>query len=531
MEERQLNFNQPLLSVRRGSSIAAQPEISHRKPRHSKPTLPPLPYYMSDIKSGPIRNPGVVPFQWEHMPGRPKDVNTVSNDSSRHVAVAPKLPPGRTANHKQKQADKTIKNSPNYSSRSRTGKEGSEKEPNKKNACSSDDEDTTFVDASGTLSRTESFYNCSVSGVSGLDGPKLTSTGIFADPQSRDFMMDRFLPAAKAVASETPYFTPRKYSIAREKLEPVKREIKWKKQSPQYTLPQSIQREEQEEDGKEEEDEHDGMEAVSAKLCGLLPKFCLLNPIPGMRDHAGALSSAKSVRTRPVYAESGRNNVKKERTNNRIGELKRLPHYAAKNRSSMDANPGSKSNPDLQNSGGTKLKEFLANPATEKTLYMDSEHMEQSRNSISSSSESRGRNPSVDSLQDIKSLAAEKQISQPKNCDTCSSVVSTPEKSFQDVGEDFNLAVDVVECEKPDIREVIPDNCLLAMAPFLPKSPSESWLSRTLPSMSGKSPSSKSYIGNLALRSLPVDPKRTSMLRTSNFQPVGVGELAAIVEN
>ncbi|KAL1555680.1 hypothetical protein AAHA92_11387 [Salvia divinorum] len=65
MVEKKLNFNQPILSVRKYSHIVDQREgfpiihrLSHHRPEHN---------------SDPVRNPGSVPFQWEQIPGRPKE--------------------------------------------------------------------------------------------------------------------------------------------------------------------------------------------------------------------------------------------------------------------------------------------------------------------------------------------------------------------------------------------------------------------------------------------------------------------------
>ncbi|KAL9241253.1 hypothetical protein vseg_015384 [Gypsophila vaccaria] len=581
MEERQLNFYQPLLSVRRGSSLASQSKVNPTKTRDSKPTLPPLPFYKSDLKSGPVRNPGVVPFQWEQMPGRPKDEKIVPKENIWPRDVAPKLPPGRIINHKQKPMDATPKESPISCSRSQTENKGlseyknTANDPEDKDISSSEDEKVTFVDARDSLSRTESFFNCSVSGVSGLDNQSMECSGIFADPLARDFMMGRFLPAAKAVASETPHFVPRKHSAAKEQPKPFTRVIKWKQQSPdppQYNLPHHI------DENEEDEDDYVVTEDMSAKFCGLLPKFCMLNPIPGIRDHAQAISSVRSVRTRPAYTEFCVKSEKKDRTSGHRGDMKRVPHqYASKDEPSikkslgiqsiaaiMDGSPQSfldkekrllgfpqecrdltASQYDVKKHGADKFNEVNMlqdarettsplNPAMEKMFYIDSEPREQSRNSISSSSESRGRNPSVDSLQDINCITNgdEKQVNHPKSSETadCSSVLSTPEYSFKDVGEDLPRDQD----SNQDVREAIHEIRLLNLGPILPKSPSESWLSRTLPSMPTKNPSSKPYLGNLAFRSSPVDPKRERRLRTSNLQHMvfrPVAELGPILEN
>ncbi|KAK9922765.1 hypothetical protein M0R45_031212 [Rubus argutus] len=240
MEEKQLNFNRPLLSVRRFSATTVSSEADDkRKMAKSLTKLPPLPAYKSELKSGPVRNPGAVPFVWEQIPGRPKDESRSNNQALEGPLVAPKLPPGRVSKVKKQGFDKDSKvttaaqsqtgnvlsDSQNVSTLERkiaTKNENSNE--GMEDRTGSEDVDETYLDALDALSRTESAYmNCSVSGLSGLDGRDIIPSGTFStDPQTRDFMMGRFLPAAKAMASETPQYAPRKQPVARE--QPISRE-------------------------------------------------------------------------------------------------------------------------------------------------------------------------------------------------------------------------------------------------------------------------------------------------------------------
>ncbi|TVU35053.1 hypothetical protein EJB05_16921, partial [Eragrostis curvula] len=168
-----------------------------------------------------------------------------------------------------------------------------------------------FSDALDTLSRTESLtMNCSVSGLSGaLD----RAPG--ADPGARGFMMDRFLPAAHAVAVGSPQYTFRKAGAAagatgnsgREhaRAAAVKagtgngddRTRRAPEQLPQQHLPPNylscsyprrLEHDEEEEDDDDDYDVH-STRGFSAKGCGLLPGLCvktslmLLNPVPAMK--------------------------------------------------------------------------------------------------------------------------------------------------------------------------------------------------------------------------------------------------------
>ncbi|KAJ4980341.1 hypothetical protein NE237_031178 [Protea cynaroides] len=329
MEEKQLDFNAPLISVRRFSSTTTSSEGNDSKRvENSRSKIHYLPYYKPDIKSGPIRNAGAVPFLWEQTPGRPKDGGPRARLLER-PPLAPKLPPGRVLHVKQQpmnseSEDKNVV-SPQTSnvlpSRQRASylsdnvtKLDSSKEIVKKgkDAETEEDEDDTFTDALETLSRTESlFLNCSLSGVSGLDGPDIKPSGTFStDPQTRDFMMGRFLPAAKAVAAETPQYASRRQPLALEHPRQVTKVVNGERQHPfnQYRpnlLPQYTQDiVEEESEDEEDDDGYDDTGHLSEKVCGLFPRFCLknsiflLNPVPGVKFRSRApMSSAGKVRT------------------------------------------------------------------------------------------------------------------------------------------------------------------------------------------------------------------------------------------
>lgn len=335
MEDKQLDFNQPLLSVRRFSSTGANPEVDDkRKIEKSLPKLPPLPVYKSELKSGPVRNPGTVPFIWEKTPGRPKDERKSQSQAPERPPSAPKPPPGRVSNIKEQASDKVSKTthatqSPTASilssskdvsdldKRNGTKDKSSSQGREENSSSASEDGDEVYVDALDTLSRSESFFlNCSVSGVSGYDGPDVKPSGTFStDPQAHDFMMDRFLPAAKAMASETPQFAPRKQQVVWEQPRQVNKVVNGDKQRPiNHCRPNVLPHYTQEMGKEESEDESDNWEStdiLSAKICGLFPRFCiknsffLLNPVPGMKMQAQLpVSSVRRVQAKSSYASS-----------------------------------------------------------------------------------------------------------------------------------------------------------------------------------------------------------------------------------
>ncbi|KAH6780671.1 hypothetical protein C2S52_011908 [Perilla frutescens var. hirtella] len=86
MVEKKLNFNQPILSVRRHSPKI----VDERKGNNINafPLMHWLPPQRSEPKSGPVRIPGAVPFHWEQSPGRPKEdilAHQVASSTSDNV--------------------------------------------------------------------------------------------------------------------------------------------------------------------------------------------------------------------------------------------------------------------------------------------------------------------------------------------------------------------------------------------------------------------------------------------------------------
>lgn len=305
MEEKQLDFNQPLLSVRRFSSTVASEMDSKRKKDSSLARLPPLPVYKSELKSGPVRNPGTVPFVWEQTPGRPKDEKKLYTLVVEQSPITPDLPPGRVLKYKREDTEKVPKPKPATQSRIESTMPNSQsvtsvnkdvtkcespKEAMQDKASSiSDDADEAYQDALDTLSRTESFFmNCSVSGLSGLDDLDVHLPRSFSmDQHARDFMIDRFLPAAQAVVTETPQYASRKPPVVREKPRSVRKVMTGERRRPvNQHRPNILPPYAQDFGWEESEDEsevYSESENYTAKVCGLFPRFCLLNPIPGLR--------------------------------------------------------------------------------------------------------------------------------------------------------------------------------------------------------------------------------------------------------
>ncbi|VAH79886.1 unnamed protein product [Triticum turgidum subsp. durum] len=304
-----------------------------------------LPYHKADLDSGPVRHPGAVPFVWEQSPGQPKSVRTRRPVPHSPSPSQPRPEEnGATPYHGALgERDRALPNViPAAAAVPRTGAaerevERAEVEPTRKEATTPDvlsvadvlrkeeedvgDDEERFSDALDTLSRTESFtVNCSVSGLSGVpDRPAGAGAAASAEPGARGLMMDRFLPAAQAVAVGSPQYTFRKASVAgstgnsarehahaaaanwrmgsdddRVRRTPV--QLPYQNLPPNYLSCNYPRRDEHEEE-EEEEDEDDfdvhSTRGFASKGCGLLPGLCvktsllLLNPMPMMKGGKG----------------------------------------------------------------------------------------------------------------------------------------------------------------------------------------------------------------------------------------------------
>lgn len=290
MAERKLNFNVPLPSTRRMQNTAA---VSVRRNKSNNftdyisktsecpPSVPVLVPEMMGLDQ--VTEPASVPFTWEQAPGRLKgnDFKPRVCDLTQEEGVfTPCLPPGKAidGNMTRLQSSK--------------GKQVEESE---------DDEDDVFSDALDTLSPKDSFsFNNSISGVSGYGGVETKKPlKLSEDTQSREFMLNRFLPAAKAMTVDQPHYASNRKpssfmpepTIKIRELVPVE-----KQQTPnmydEFIVPsyQDLNDEESEKDGKADEDDEVSEYAyLSKRGCGMLPQLCfkdslgMLNTVPGFK--------------------------------------------------------------------------------------------------------------------------------------------------------------------------------------------------------------------------------------------------------
>lgn len=321
MEEKQLNFNRPLLSVRRiSSTVASETDNKRKTADNSLDRLQPLPGYKSELKySGPVRNAGAVPFVWEKTPGRPKDESKLQTQAVEQPPITPNLPPGRVSKVKQQDSDMVLKgkemrtgstpsNSQSVASLDKkvTKHESSTEGIEDKESSDSDDGDETYLDALDTLSRTESFF-MSCSGLSGWDDQEVqvqpSSESFSSDQlQARDFMIDRFLPAAKAMTFETPQHSSKKPLVGLGQQKQLKKVVSTEMSPPlNQHSPRTLRHYTQDIDSEGSEDDSNDSGNYTTTACGLFPRFCLLNSIPGLRiedkvqSNAGRGMQAKST--------------------------------------------------------------------------------------------------------------------------------------------------------------------------------------------------------------------------------------------
>ncbi|GJM93071.1 hypothetical protein PR202_ga09595 [Eleusine coracana subsp. coracana] len=293
------------------------------------------PRYKTDLKSGPIRHPGKVPFVWEQRPGQPKSVRTRREPPPTPPRDAPPLTrpediPGSPYHDALGELFGPVSaphgvaaDSPRTVAAASPRKEDEEAKqgavevpavvPQRREDDNVEEDEERFSDALDTLSRTESLtMNCSVSGLSGA--PADAARGA-AEPGARGFMMDRFLPAAHAVAVGSPQYTFRKAGAAgsatgnsgreharaaavrasmangddRTRRAPV--QLPHQHLPPNYLSCAYPRREEHDEDEEDDDDDYDvqSTRGFSSKGCGLLPGLCvktsmlLMNPVPALK--------------------------------------------------------------------------------------------------------------------------------------------------------------------------------------------------------------------------------------------------------
>ncbi|KAL3345185.1 hypothetical protein AABB24_024232 [Solanum stoloniferum] len=328
MSKKQLDFNAPLLSVRKIASSLTPNERANKK---MVDKVPPnrqqsLPVKKSDWELAEVTKPVAVPFVWEQIPGRPKDDIEVRTSLRVERSSSPRLPPGRLPETVRFYSGERPRTHNIY----RSPAEGL---PWMDHAALLDSlvesiytrgdresEDGAYSDGPETMSPTESLsLNCSVSGLSGHQTSDLQPSGTFSiDSQTRDFMMSRFLPAAKAVVLETPQYVHKK-PVSAEQPMPVKKLVPVERKplvKPLESNPVSYYSSHPADVGSETEDDvPENPVKKPSKGWRFFPQICvknslcLLNPLPGLKVKTRAPTpSPQAVKrvsgTKPKMAQS-----------------------------------------------------------------------------------------------------------------------------------------------------------------------------------------------------------------------------------
>ncbi|KAL6992401.1 hypothetical protein U1Q18_010510 [Sarracenia purpurea var. burkii] len=518
MEKKQLDLDQPLLSVRRFSSTLSSSNgannkniaksIPHRQ--HS------LPLHKSEWEVEEVTEPATVPFLWEKVPGRPKGGCKAEAQFPVESSYPPRLPPGRSSDvprllleayKDQNVFDPQIEESP--LDNTTTLWEGLKKEVN------SESDDDGFSDALDTLSMNHS--------ISDLSGSDVMSSGIFsADTRTCDFMMNRFLPAAKAMVLDMPQSVSKKQLMTPKRPRQDKKLVGCERRSLQSAVVPYYDKyiKDAESEDEDEDDECAGSGKKSVKVFGLFSRFCiknslcLLNPVPGMKANKTQVptSSAKKVGNRltrtsysgPLTQMADKNSwgaAYKQKLDCRsqshqlhkvkskpTGESNRL-NYSA----DLGMMHGSYSHRcflgvtnDVEALEAIKMSGSII-PTVEKRLYIDSVDIVKLQLSETISS-------GAENLKD----SSGKTFASSVDGNTSSALISNVRRR---AGGVESLSIDhaqnqqsgSLDCSKADDQGNHNVSSMLStLPPPLPKSPSESWLWRTVPSTALRHPFSRS---------------------------------------
>ncbi|KAL6618947.1 hypothetical protein ACP70R_034086 [Stipagrostis hirtigluma subsp. patula] len=470
---KRIDLAAPLLSVRRHGGAGAVDAAP--------------PSYTAEATSRPLGHTGAVPFRWEQRPGHPKSVRT-------------RRPPPLPSPAAIVGADSDGATTPAAA----VAREEAEKH--------AQDDDERFTDARDALSRDDDVScataNCSVTG---LSDAAVAVAAAAPGARSGGAMLERFLPAAHAVAVGSPQCTFRKAASAREPARPdassarmgggyrppVQRRLPLQRIPTNHLPPLSP---EDETDDDDTESVAQSTRGFASKRCGLLPTRCvkrtllLLNPSPSMRRRGPA--------KKPLLSNDG------GRSQSATNPLLRRSRKEQQHTGGHD--PGMQSWKDLYvksllrsgRGGGTEPAAAMASELdrTLRELYGgrggEAVHPKPSHLGFllvldRSSDERHGYHRS--SARNLSQVAGETALllPPPKGSQIAGKKLR---RGSADAGEyGFPLLLE----DKAGVaggREIVlsPPEHLLPLP--LQKSPSESWLSRALPSVSHRPPAT-SFLG------------------------------------
>ncbi|XP_076912709.1 uncharacterized protein LOC143571081 [Bidens hawaiensis] len=471
MENNGLNINRPLLSVRRFSSISSSRKIENRKNESQIPVRSPIESCKSGSTSKTKVKSGSVPFGWEHSPGRPKS----ENNKQIQIVGSPKVPAARLFKRRNKISK------PECSKSTKKQSSGSPNDAEEDN----NDSGEAYIDALDTPSSGgTSFNNCSSSGLGGTGSDVKPSGLIRADLKVKDFMLSRFLPAARAMASDAPQLTPKKIAV---------------KEKKSVNMDNNHNGEEDDYDSDYEYREHG---PKSSKFCGLIPRFrsangaCIKAKLPIFSACRTQASCSSSCSFRETVSEPARSGEYKHRSWSNVLKIEssepanlegsklynRLqgPLISVDHSGSIQSTVSEQSDSSSKKKG-TSFRELLADKKKiseitetdsqdsifEKTLYVDTVYVAES--------------PKENSMPSC--TKPQSSFSEPLESDESKHDMKTSKcKGFDYESEWFDDDVKgnlkLKGYETKSFENPAP--------PPLPKKPSDSWLCRTLPSVSSK---------------------------------------------
>lgn len=170
MEEKQLDLNAPLLSVRRLSTTSSNLDglscNSNRKIRPNRQQSLPVPRSQWEPEQEDTK-PAAIPFVWEQIPGKAKDRKKPISQNPNNTKSSQRFRSGPITIEEQLSEDVLV-----------------------------DQNETLSMSFSCNFSEENSDMECSRS--------------FSSDLQTRDYLMNRFLPAAKSMIVETPQYVAKK---------------------------------------------------------------------------------------------------------------------------------------------------------------------------------------------------------------------------------------------------------------------------------------------------------------------------------
>uniref|UniRef100_A0A1J3D4Q3 Uncharacterized protein n=1 Tax=Noccaea caerulescens TaxID=107243 RepID=A0A1J3D4Q3_NOCCA len=543
MAERKLNLNAPLLSTRRmhKTAVSVRRFKTHKFTSDDDSCSSSVQVLVPEIGLDQVTESASVPFTWEQAPGRLKenDLRPQQVCESKQQVFTPCLPPGKV-----KAIDGNM-----TKFQSKHVEEESEE----------DEEDDVFSDARDTL-------NHSVSGYGGVVTKKKPLT-LSEDSLSRDFMLNRFLPAAKAMTVEQPHYASnRKPStfmseptiqvreFVSEERRPTPNRYHESAIVPYYHYHQDIDDDDEEGEDEEENDRDDQVSVheyayLSKRGCGMLPQLMMNTLVPGFK------AKHNSPVTSPSHAQV--KSSKASQLKSKFQSAKKLALYSV----SKHKLGGKVQSPVHENVGKKLNSESNMSVVASRSSspYRHSRCMSPFRSNGNSFAETRKETENLRANRlnrHIRNISTSQELLYPKTSNGSTS--SLLEKTVYVDTESFPMTNDaIISTEEEDKAEEKPDASLALvafenmsmvdgdgddelgkinngpdqsrLAPPSPRKPSESWLLHNLPSVNSHNIPSRRYHPFLPQKKDPREHSRnvvtkwetivkTSYMHTDHFR-------------